>query len=94
MGGIPKELGALVKLEELALFDNYLTSTIPKELCINLTLLQLLDLAENQLVGSIPEEIGSMVQLVWLALYENRLIQVSKFRTLLKTCSVYECVCL
>ena len=53
MGGIPKELGALVKLEELALYENYLTSTIPKELCINLTLLQWLDLAENQLVGSI-----------------------------------------
>jgi len=59
-GSIPKKISKNNPiLSELLLRGNTLTGSIPKELC-NLTLLHLLDLAENSFSGSIPTCLGDV----------------------------------
>ncbi|PNT01088.2 hypothetical protein POPTR_015G080800v4 [Populus trichocarpa] len=72
-GSIPKEIGtALPRLTHLDLSDNALTGEIPSELCVLITLEELL-LNSNQLEGSIPIEIGNLTSLKRLILYDNQL---------------------
>ncbi|CAM9500905.1 unnamed protein product, partial [Ectocarpus fasciculatus] len=71
-GTIPKELGALRKLQKLYLFRNTLSGPIPKELGA-LTELQELDLHNNRLSGPIPPEFGHLAALVSITLYQNYL---------------------
>jgi len=71
-GSIPSEIGQLVNLVSLYLFDNQLSGTIPAELG-QLTRLSALDLSGNQLSGSIPPELGQLARLSGLDLSENRL---------------------
>ncbi|CAN0284598.1 unnamed protein product, partial [Ectocarpus sp. 13 AM-2016] len=56
-GSTPKELGGLIKLEDLRLYDNKLTGVIPNELG-KLVRLRRLYLSGNGLTGSIPKELG------------------------------------
>ena len=58
-GEIPKEIGKLINLRYLHLFNNQLTGEIPKEIG-KLTNLQFLYLHNNQLTGEIPKEIQEM----------------------------------
>jgi Leucine-rich repeat (LRR) protein len=71
-GILPPELGNLVNLEELYLYDNSLEGSIPSELG-NLINLEALDLYDNPLEGSIPSELGNLVKLEELYLYDNSL---------------------
>jgi len=70
-GPIPPELGDLVNLQHLLLYDNQLSS-IPAELG-NLVNLRALSLGNNRLSGTIPAELGDLVNLQYLALYNNQL---------------------
>ncbi|CAN0014690.1 unnamed protein product [Pylaiella littoralis] len=71
-GAIPKELGALGKLQRLVLVVNKLTGSIPKELG-GLSELQGLYLFSNQLTGPIPKELGTLTKLERLWLHNNQL---------------------
>ena len=70
-GTIPPELGNLVNIERLYLFDNRLTGIIPPELG-NLVKLGDLYLNNNQLTGIIPPELGNLVDLGGLGLGGNQ----------------------
>ncbi len=72
VGTLPAELGNLVNLQSLWLYNNQLTGSIPTELG-NLVNLQELYLYNNQLTGSIPTELGNLVNLQELYLYNNQL---------------------
>ncbi|CAN0131334.1 unnamed protein product [Pylaiella littoralis] len=69
---IPKELGALGKLQRLVLVVNKLTGSIPKELG-GLSELQGLYLFSNQLTGPIPKELGDLTELKLLDVRCNEL---------------------
>ena len=71
-GEIPSEIGQLINLKNLQLFNNQLTGEIPESIgdLINLENLQLFN---NQLTGEIPESIGSLINLNDLVLYNNQL---------------------
>jgi len=71
-GSIPPEIGNLVNLEVLYLYENNLTGSIPPEIG-NLANLEELELDSNNLTGSIPPEIGSLTNLEWLNLENNDL---------------------
>ncbi len=71
-GGIPPELGNLVNLRKLCLFNNKLTGAIPIQLG-NLVNLEELDLSMNQLTGAIPPELGNLGNLQDLYLALNQL---------------------
>eukprot|EP00752_Nemacystus_decipiens_P005720 g5177.t1 len=71
-GFIPKELGALTKLELLDVCNNQLTGEIPASLG-RLSKLQVLYLYENQITGSIPKELGALTELKELSLRGNKL---------------------
>ncbi|CAN0421835.1 unnamed protein product, partial [Pylaiella littoralis] len=71
-GAIPKELGALGKLETLLLGRNNLTGQIPKELG-TLSKLERLSLHNNQFSGHIPPELGNLAVLTILDLEGNKL---------------------
>ncbi|CAM9264786.1 unnamed protein product, partial [Ectocarpus fasciculatus] len=71
-GSIPKELGALTKLETLNLGGNNSTGSIPKELG-DLTNLEAIHLGDNQLTGTIPKELGALTKLEELFLGNNQL---------------------
>ena len=65
---IPKEIGALVNVEDLYLSFNNITK-IPKEIS-SLVNLEILDLKHN-LIKEIPKELGSMIKLRSLLLQNN-----------------------
>jgi len=71
-GEIPSEIGQLINLRHLHLFNNELTGEIPESIgdLINLENLQLFN---NQLTGEIPESIGDLINLNSLILYNNQL---------------------
>ena len=71
-GSIPLEIGNLVNLEQLWLYQNQLIGTIPSEIW-TLTNLQRMSLRSNQFTGSIPLEIGNLTNLTYLYLYDNQL---------------------
>ncbi len=68
---IPKEIGNLVKLEDLYLWDN-VKGPIPPEIG-NLVNLKSLDAQNSFLSGPLPPEIGNLVNLWWLCLNGNQL---------------------
>ncbi|CAM9894567.1 unnamed protein product [Ectocarpus sp. 12 AP-2014] len=69
-GSIPKELGALDKLEKLSLY-NKITGLIPGALGV-LSKLKALFLFNNQLSGPIPPELGNLGELQALDLQRNQ----------------------
>ncbi|KAK1375804.1 putative inactive LRR receptor-like protein kinase [Heracleum sosnowskyi] len=69
---IPEEIGLFTSLKALDLGGNALVGKIPKSI-INLTNLQYLTLASNELVGEIPSEIGLMKNLKLIYLGYNNL---------------------
>ena len=71
-GEIPSEIGDLINLTELLLYENQFTGDIPTEIW-NLTNLTHLNLNNNQLTGSIPPEIGNLTNLEQLSLSDNQL---------------------
>ena len=71
-GSIPPEIGNLVKLENLLLYNNQLSGSIPSEIG-NLVNLYNLSLSSNQLSGSIPSGIVNLVNLGYLGLSFNQL---------------------
>ena len=71
-GTIPPEIGNLVNLRELYLYNNQLTGEIPPEIG-NLINLESLYLEKNGLTGTIPPEIGQLINLKWLHLSDNQL---------------------
>lgn len=71
-GSIPPELGNLVNLTYLNLYNNQLSGSIPPEFG-NFINLQYLLLHNNNLSGSIPSEFGSLNNLAVLYLYNNNL---------------------
>ena len=71
-GEIPPELGNLVNLLLVELYDNQLSGEIPPELG-NLASLQVLTLFDNQLSGEIPPELGNLANLSRLYLHNNQL---------------------
>ncbi|KAK8991611.1 hypothetical protein V6N11_062616 [Hibiscus sabdariffa] len=60
------------KLTVLDLSSNYLSGTIPADVC-NLSRLTYLNLSSNFLSGEIPVSIGNMTNLLVLSLYKNKL---------------------
>ena len=73
---MPKELGNLVNLTELSLYQNQLTA-VPKELG-NLVNLTWLSLSQNQLTA-VPKELGNLANLTELYLDDNQLTAVPEF---------------
>lgn len=71
-GPIPKEIGRLVRLEELDLRENGLTSSVPSHLG-RLESLSSLRLFENFLTGALPTEVGNLARLTRLNLRNNEL---------------------
>ncbi len=71
-GTIPQELGDLVSLDGLFLYNNQMSGPIPPELGA-LVNLQYLYLYNNQLSDPIPPELGSLANLQNLYLYNNLL---------------------
>ena len=71
-GEIPPELGNLINLTSLGLYENQLSGEIPPELG-NLTNLTSLGLSRNQLSGEIPPELGNLTNLTSLYLNNNQL---------------------
>ncbi|KAJ1275602.1 hypothetical protein BS78_05G147500 [Paspalum vaginatum] len=71
-GPLIPDLGGLVNLQYLELYDNSLNGTIPATLG-NLTKLVSLDLYDNLLSGPIPSTLGIISTLRYLRLYENSL---------------------
>jgi hypothetical protein len=71
-GHLVPELGGLLALEYLSVFNNKIEGTIPAELG-NLEKLQVLGLSENQLSGGIPPSLGNLKSLNLLLLDSNRL---------------------
>ena len=62
----------MINLQELVLYDNQLTGSIPDTIG-QLINLQVLYLFNNQLTGSIPDTIGQLINLQQLYLYNNQL---------------------
>jgi len=79
IGGIPKEVRALVKLSLLGLNNNHFTGNIPKELG-ELINLQLLHLQHNKFTGEIPTELCSLVHLKELKMNDNHLTGAIPYR--------------
>ena len=71
-GFIPPEIGNLINLEILDLYNNFLDGPIPPEIG-NLINLERLDLYNNFLDGPIPPEIGNLINLERLDLSNNSL---------------------
>jgi Leucine-rich repeat (LRR) protein len=71
-GKIPTEIGQLVNLNELFLYNNKLTGKIPTEIG-QLVNLNTLSLDHNKLTGKIPTEIVQLVNLNDLSLNDNKL---------------------
>ncbi|GAQ78274.1 LRR receptor-like serine/threonine-protein kinase FLS2 [Klebsormidium nitens] len=71
-GGIPPQLGNLVRLTSLNLAQNILSGSIPPTLG-KLSHLQKLDLSGNSLDTLIPSELGNLVSLWTLDLSKNKL---------------------
>jgi len=71
-GKIPTEIGQLVNLKTLYLYNNNLTGKIPTEIG-QLVNLNYLSLVNNNLTGKIPTEIGQLVNLNYLSLVNNNL---------------------
>jgi len=69
---IPPEIGNLINLQELYLYNNKLIGEIPSEIG-NLTNLTDLYLYYNELTGEIPSEIGNLTNLTDLYLHYNEL---------------------
>ncbi|KAJ6738293.1 PROTEIN MALE DISCOVERER 2 [Salix koriyanagi] len=70
-GTLAPELGKLVNLTSLVLYQNHFTGAIPKEIG-ELRKLELLDLRNNHFSGAIPEEIGRFLSLKHLLLRDNK----------------------
>ena len=70
MGTLPPELGQLVELRKISLWDNRLTGPIPTELG-QLTRLVALELPGNYLSGGIPAALGNLTSLKVLELHGN-----------------------
>ncbi|ORY23185.1 L domain-like protein [Rhizoclosmatium globosum] len=71
-GTIPKEIGALVSLQDLDLSRNALSGPIPPEIG-HLRNLKRIQLHHCNLSGSIPPEIGDLVKLTHLSFNNNKL---------------------
>ncbi|XP_066338139.1 disease resistance protein BAK6-like [Miscanthus floridulus] len=71
-GPLIPDLGGLVNLQYLELYDNILNGSIPATLG-NLSNLVSLDLYSNLLTGAIPTTLGAISTLRYLRLYENNL---------------------
>ena len=69
-GSIPTEIGRLINLEALLLYDNDFRGRIPSELG-KLVKLRNLSLHVNKLSGQIPKEIGFLTSLTKLYLWGN-----------------------
>jgi Leucine-rich repeat (LRR) protein len=72
-GGVPSEVGRLVKLSDLHMHGNQLDAALPDEIG-DMTLLQDLRLQDNRIPGSIPDSIGNLLRLRYLDLYNNRMV--------------------
>ena len=72
-GTIPSEIGALVVLEDLTLYDNEITGQLPTELGEMESLLWL-DLDYNNLQSTLPTELGMLGRLEGLSLASATLI--------------------
>ena len=71
-GGIDPNIGCLIGLESLTIYNCQLSGTIPASIG-NLTSLHTLSLHNNELTGEIPSEIGQLTNLTKLNLYYNEL---------------------
>ena len=70
---IPSDIDKMQSLEEIMLYNNKLTGTIPNQITLLNNVLRL-SLSYNGLKGTIPSEIGKMEHLTLLHLHGNRLI--------------------
>jgi len=71
-GPIPPEIGNLINLKYLFLFENSLNGDIPPSIG-NLENLTHLYLYKNDLTGSLPSELGDLTSLTHMLLYSNSL---------------------
>ncbi|XP_045088195.1 leucine-rich repeat receptor-like serine/threonine-protein kinase At1g17230 [Aegilops tauschii subsp. strangulata] len=71
-GTIPREIGNLMNLEYLGLYQNQISGSIPKTLG-KLQSMQELEIYDNNLSGSLPQEFGDLINLVGLGLSNNSL---------------------
>ncbi len=69
-GPIPAEITMLEDLEQLIMFENFLTGAIPKEI-FSLKKLEVLDVFNNKLSGSISPNIENLDKLVGLYIGKN-----------------------
>ena len=70
-GQIPAEIGKLVNLTSINLYDNALSGTIPVEI-EKLVKLKSLFLNQNRLTGNIPSVVGKLLNLQNLYLNDNK----------------------
>ncbi|KAG0488755.1 hypothetical protein HPP92_007566 [Vanilla planifolia] len=76
VGRITSEIGKLVHLKSLILYNNSFSGTIPEEIS-ELSKLEVLDLGHNNLSEPFPRELVRLVSLKLLVLEENRFINSS-----------------
>ncbi|CAM8897146.1 unnamed protein product [Rhodiola kirilowii] len=69
-GGVPDEVGSLVRLEQMTLSNNMLNGVVAGSMT-NLTSLKIIDLSRNEFYGPVPESIGALRGLLKLDLSFN-----------------------
>ena len=71
-GNIPSDIGKMQSLEEIMLYNNKLTGTIPNQITF-LKNVNRISMSYNDFKGTIPSEFGKMEHLTLLHLHSNRL---------------------
>jgi len=69
---IPSEIGNLLNLKQLGLYNNQLSGSIPKEIC-DMSNIEFIDLSDNNIDGKIPTDIGNLLSLEKLFLDNNKI---------------------
>ncbi|CAK9155872.1 unnamed protein product [Ilex paraguariensis] len=76
IGLVPSSIYNISSLKWLFLYENNLSGILPKETCLHVPKLQVLDLHDNKFTGTIPQGIGNCTSLSMLYLNGNNLTGV------------------
>ena len=63
----------MISLKDIGLVENFLTGTLPTELGLLFSNIEVFELSDNEFVGQVLTEFGTMPKLSFLLLQNNRL---------------------